>query len=86
MEFIEKIKDKTFFIYIDKNSITLTEYSLGLKNEEFLVVSVNRGVCKIGLIFSDFIEILFIDENSGNILDKCFYPKSSIKSIWIHYE
>ena len=85
MEFLEKLKDKMFFMNLQSNSfITLTEYSIGLKEE--LNSDPNFSVIKIGHIFSDFIEIIFIDSNSGNIVQKNFYSTSLIKEILIDYE
>ena len=84
--FLEKIKDKMFFMYYDYNndSFSLTEYSRGLKTESF-DISI-YSVVKIGHIFSDFIEILYIDNNTGIVIDNSFYPISKITSVFVDYE
>ena len=88
MEFLEKIKDKMFFMNFTQNSITLTEYSKGLENKDIFDCPIPNfySIVKIGNLFPDFIEIITIDINSGSVIEKCFYSKSSIKSVWIDYE
>lgn len=80
MDLLVQIKNKMFFYTERENKVTLFEFDY-INNSKNGYNTSNYQLVKIGEIFNDFVEILFLDIDSKNVVDRTFYLRNSIIKI-----
>ena len=80
MDLLVQIKNKMFFYTERENKVTLFEFDY-INNRKNGYNTSNYQLVKIGEIFNDFVEILFLDIDSKNVVDRTFYLRNSIIKI-----